>query len=156
MYVFGNVKDKDADHCYTAKRDLQLYSYFELYVDAEQQQPDDSVVVMDPMDADAMQDLIQTYAPSGIRIEAHLVNLLDGKTMKRYPNVGTICAYKIFVCGESKALTRDCAETWRLQLEQTVLPKYFTLRTRGQWPTSHVFPYILMNQYTQFQIDKPV
>jgi len=95
----------------------------------------------DIMTGDAVQRIIQKVVPEGIRVEVPSRNILDKKDTKYKSNMAV---FLVLYCGESKAITRVEADSYRKSAEMEI-EKYVPLRdNRKGRMVSRPFPHYLL------------
>jgi hypothetical protein len=138
-----------------ASRDIQLCCRHELHIviPTNNNNDDDTTITSttegiytlnEIVEGDAIQHIIQNHiVPNGVRVEVPARQIVDiNETQNQQHGVPyRVCVFLIAYCGEKYPITRQLANTWRIQVEEEVA-KYIPLRDNRKGRTvSRPFPY---------------
>jgi hypothetical protein len=134
MHVF--VKP---DGTIAASRDIQLCCRHELHVVIPNDSGESGICFLDQiLTGDAIENIIQTIVPDGIRVEVPARKILD---FHETHEGNRIAVFLVVYCSERHPVTRCMAELWRANAELEV-GKVIPLRqNRAGRTVSHPFPY---------------
>ena len=149
MFVFGKPNDSPDS---SIPKKHQLCCRHELHVllptrTRSDDQEDDgeqicSTSIQDIIHGDAVQEIIQSIVPDGIRVEIPTRSILD-KIDTGYET--DMAVFMVVYCGENKAMRRDEADKYRALTELT-MEAYVPLReNRKGRLVSKPFPYYLLD-----------
>lgn len=134
-----------------ASRDIQLCCRHELHIVIPTTKYDDTTTTTtagiyslnEIVEGDAIQHIIQNHiVPTGVRVEVPARQIVDVNESQDRNGVSyRVCVFLVAYCGEKYPITRQMANTWRIQTEDKVA-KYIPLRENRKGRTvSRPFPY---------------
>ena len=127
------------DGTIAASRDIQLCCRHELHVVIPNDSGESGICFLDQiLTGDAIENIIQTIVPDGIRVEVPARKILD---FHETHEGNRIAVFLVVYCSERHPVTRCMAELWRANAELEV-GKVIPLRqNRAGRTVSHPFPY---------------
>jgi hypothetical protein len=153
MHIFTKI-NKDGGGWMEAPKDIQLYSYFTLFISlpiaADEKKDESERHCMadgdiwsnhDILDTDFVLDVIRRNVPAGIRAEIKQWRILREKTSTSDVKLGKwkVVEYQVVLFGETVPLTFESVERHKKMIEDEVQQKALGTR-RGAWKASHVLP----------------
>ena len=147
MFVFGKPNDSP-DSSIPKKHQLccrhELHVLLPTRTRSDDQEDDGEQIcsIQDIIHGDAIQEIIQSIVPDGIRVEIPTRSILD-KIDTGYET--DMAVFMVVYCGENKAMRRDEADKYRALTELT-MEAYVPLReNRKGRLVSKPFPYYLLD-----------
>jgi hypothetical protein len=122
-----------------ASREIQLCCRHELHIVIPDDNGESEVCFIDQvLTGDAIENIIQTVVPDGVRVEVPARTILD---YHETHEGNRIAVFLIVYCSERYPVTRSMADKWRANAELEV-GKVIPLRqNRAGRTVSHPFPY---------------
>lgn len=141
------------DGTIAASRDIQLCCRHELHVVIPDDRGESGICFLDQiLTGNAIENIIQTIVPDGIRVEVPARKILD---LHETHEGNRIAVFLVVYCSERYPVTRSMAELWRANAELEV-GKVLPLRQNRVGRTvSHPFPYPALHPEIKYHTTGP-